>query len=462
MVWRRLRTIFTLWPASPGRGRLPIFARIVLGLILLIAVGTLLLMLPVMVVQGVRPLPLSDAMFTATSALTVTGLTVVTTSTTFSTFGQIVLLLLIQIGGVGYMFVVVLALVVLGRRVSLLDRLALSNSLGLDKPADILRILRRTFFGILIMEGAGAIALYFYWQRNGIVSAENGFLYALFHAVSAFCNAGFDLFAGLPRYPEGLPGDSGTLIIMGLLIFTGGLGIPVLSDLLTRQRHRLSINTKVTLGVVALLILVGWIGLYVAETQQGGVLDDTPLRERLVRTWFQSISTRTAGFPGLQEFDQLAPPSQLVVMGLMFIGCAPASMGGGITTGTFAVLVLALWSYARGRPLTRVGSWSVPAETVRRAGAVITISIILVALASWLLLLTHDLSLNEALFEVVSAFATCGLSLGATTELSTFGRLVVMVMMIWGRLGALTIVTAVARSRPTPLIEYPEANILTG
>lgn len=441
--------------------RLPIYARIVLGLLLLIVIGTGLLLLPGMVVEGQRPLTLSDAMFTATSALTVTGLTVVPTSITFSTLGQIVLLLLIQIGGVGYMFVVVLALVILGRRISLLDRLALSNSLGLSKPTDILRILRRTLFGILIIEGVGALLLYAYWQRSGIVPAENGLVYALFHAVSAFCNAGFDLFAGLDLYPEGLPGDSGTLIIMGLLIFIGGLGIPVLTDLLTFERRRLSINTKVTLGVVGMLILVGWAGLYVPEVQAGGVLADSPPGERLVHTWFQSISTRTAGFPGLREFDQLSPPAQLVVMVLMFIGCAPASMGGGITTGTFAVLGLALWSYVRGRPLTRVGQWSVPVETVRRAGAVLTMSIGLVVLATWLLLLTHDLSLNEALFEVVSAFATCGLSLGITTELNGFGRLVVMVMMIWGRLGALTLVTAVARgTRPNPLVEYPEANIL--
>ncbi len=445
-----------------ANGPLPVYARLVLGLAFLIVLGTGLLMLPG--VSAERPLPFMDALFTATSALTVTGLTVVTTSTQFTLAGQWLLLFLIQIGGVGYMVVAALTLRFIGRRVSLLDRLALSSSLGLDRPTAIFRVLRRTLIGILLIEGIGALLLLAHWQLNGIIPAENALLYALFHAVSAFCNAGFDLFAGQSAFPEGLPADNVTLFIMGLLIISGAVGIPVLTDLFGWPSWRkLTPNSRVTLLVAAGLILLGWVGLYLPETRSGGVLANAPWDQQLVHTWFQSVSARTAGFPGLKDFNQLAPPTQLLLMALMFIGSAPASMGGGITTGTFAVLILAVASYARGLPAARVGRYAIAAKSVRRAGAVLTISIGVVILATWLLLLTHDFPLNTALFEVISAFATCGLSLGITPELNSFGRIVIMLMMFWGRLGALTIVIALTQQNdPARLVEYPETTILIG
>jgi len=440
---------------------LPVPVRLVLGLAALIAVSTVFLSLPVVTVGP--PLSPMEALFTATSAVTVTGLSVVTVSTDFTFLGQLLLLLLIQLGGVGYMFALVLALRLAGRRISLTDRLALSSSLGLAKPEAILQIFRRTLYGILLIEGVGAFLLYLHWRLSGIVPAENALFYAIFHAVSAFCNAGFDLFAGLARYPRGIPGDDLSLIIMGLLIFIGGLGIPVLSDLLTSPRHgRLSLHTRLTLGVVIALVLVGWFGLFIPETRPGGVLHGDPLDQQLVHTWFQSISTRTAGFPGLEDFDRLVPESQLLVTALMFIGSAPASMGGGITTGTFVVLVLAVWSYSRGLPRVQVARRTIAAGTVRRAAAVLTVSVGLVTLISWLILMTHDLSMNTVLFEVVSAFATCGLSLGITGELNAFGRLLIILMMFWGRLGAITIVVAIAQQtgRSEPAVLYPEEPVL--
>lgn len=446
------------WPASALR-RLPVYTRIVLGLLLLIAAGTGLLLLPGI---AVAPLAPADALFTAVSALTVTGLGVLPTSTAFTRAGHALLLCLIQIGGVGYMFMAALVLRLIGRRVSLLDRIALSSSLGLDRPTAVSALLRRTLAGILLIEGAGALLLAAHWRASGIVPDADVWFYALFHAVSAFCHAGFDLFAGDPRYPNGIPGDDLSLLILGALIFAGSIGIPVLMELFARRR-RLSLNARVTLGVAVALVLVGWGGLFLPETRPGGVLDGAPLDQQLVHTLFQSISARTAGFPGLKEFTRLAPPTQLLLVILMFIGCAPASMGGGITTGTFAVLGTAMWSYARGRPTPQIGGWTIRADTVRRAGAVLTVGLGLVILSTWLLLLTHPFSLNTALFEVVSAYATCGLSLGITPELNLFGRFVIMLMMCWGRLGALTIVTAVAGRTPSaPLVQYPETSILIG
>lgn len=440
---------------------LPAALRLVLGLLALVIVGTLLLQLPGMT-SGPR-LSFMEALFTSTSAVTVTGLSVITASSDLTRLGQLILLMLVQVGGVGYLFALALALQLVRRRIGLMDRLALSGSLGLDKPQEILKLARRVLMGILVIEGTGAALLYLHWRFNEVVPAADAAFYAIFHAVTAFCNAGFDLFAGLSRYPRGVPGDHLSLLIMGLLILLGGLGIPVLADLgYIRGGRRLSLHTRLTLWAVVALVLLGWIGLFIPETRPGGVLAGDPLDQQLMHTWFQSVSTRTAGFPGFADFDGLVPESQLLVIALMFIGSAPASMGGGITTGTFVVLLLALWSYASGHRHVQVAGRTIAAGTVRRAAVILTISIGTVVFASWLILMTHNLSMNTVLFEVVSAFATVGLSLGITNDLSTFGRLVIIVMMFWGRLGAVTLVVALVQgtSQSERLVQYPEEAVL--
>jgi trk system potassium uptake protein len=442
------------------RRRVPEPLRFVLGLILLVGMGTAVLLLP-----GVttRPITLLDALFTATSAATVTGLSVLTTSTDFTVLGQTILLILIQMGGLGYTILVVLTLRLIGRKVSRINRAALSTALGLEGPTAVLNLLSRAVIGMLIIEAVGAVLLYWHWQTSGIVTERIGF-YALFHAVSAFCNAGFDLFVGLPDYPDGIPSDNVTLLILGWLVFLGGLGLPIFINFAQRRgRRRFSVNTRLTLLVITLLTMTGWLGLFFAESQPEGVIHQLPLLDRLVQTWFQSVSTRTAGFPGLDSFNNLTPESQLIVMVLMFIGCAPASMGGGITTGAFAVLALVLWNYVRGRSDVQVFGRRVSREAVLRATAVLCIYIAVVFIASWLILFTHNFDLNTVLFEVISALATCGLSLGITQALNPFGRLIIIVMMFWGRLGVLTIVLALIQRRPAEqLVRYPETHVLIG
>lgn len=459
----RVSKLLQQQPHGNGEG-LPIAVRIVLGLLSLIVVGTLLLMLPG-VGQGER-LSFAEASFTATSALTVTGLSIITPATDLTFAGKIVLLVLIQIGGVGFMFMAVVALRLIGRRIYITDRLTLTSSLGLDSPAQILKLLKRVFIAILGIELGGGILLGFYWMRY--FPTDKAFAYGIFHAISAFCNAGFDLFNGdsdqLGEPFSGIPADDISLLVLGALIFVGGLGIPVLGEIFSGRRpHHYSLNTRVTLVVVVCLTLFGWIGLFLSESR--GVLADAPLDQQLVRTLFQSISNRTAGFAGLPQFDALSAASILLIMAMMFVGCAPASMGGGITTGTFSVLLIALKSYARGDEKARIGRRSVEANTVRRAGAILTISLGLLFIATWLLLLTHPhFTLAQALFEVVSAFATCGLSVGATGGLNWFGRIIIMAMMFWGRLGPLTLVIALSqrRRRATHLVKYPEEQILIG
>jgi trk system potassium uptake protein TrkH len=229
-----------------------------------------------------------------------------------------------------------------------------------------------------------------------------------------------------------------------------------------RRRRRLSLHSKITLTIYAALIFLGTAGLLLAETQAGGTLSVEPPARRLSLAMFQAISARTAGFAGLANIEALMPASQVLIMGLMLIGSAPASMGGGITTGTLAVLLLSLWGYVQGRPAAQVGGRTIAVETVRRASAIVTVSLLVVGAATWLILLTHPVTLDRALFEVISAFATCGLTLAFTNELNLFGQVVIMLIMFWGRLGALTIVAALAHQAPAQAVTYPEEALLIG
>lgn len=432
--------------------------RLVLGLAALVTLGTLALLLPGM---AARPLALHEALFTATSALAVTGLSTITPARDLTLPGQVVLLVLIQTGGVGFMAAAVIVLRLLGRKISLVDRLTLRDSLGLLEPRAILQVTGRVAALALAIELAGAAMLWLNWRPR--LGDGRALFYALFHAVSAFCNAGFELFSGLPDH-NGIPVDGRTLAVLAGLIVLGGLGIPVLGDLLLwfRSRKRLSLHTRITLAASLALIAVGMAGFLLAESQADGTLIGLPAGRRLVLAAFQSISARTAGFASLPNLELLTPASQMMTMGLMLIGCAPASMGGGITTGTFAVLLLSLWGYAQGRPAAQVGGRTIAVDAVRRAGAVVTVSLLVVGGATWLILMTHQVTLDLALFEVISAFATCGLTLAFTGKLNLFGQAIIMLVMFWGRLGALTIVAALAQQAPPQPVLYPEEPLLIG
>ncbi len=446
----------------------PIPLRLLVALATLIGVGTGLLLLPGMTTQHIS---FMDALFTSTSAAAVTGLSVVTTSTAFTRLGQWVILLLMQFGGLGFVVIVVLTLRLLGRRISLLDRLAVSSSLGLASPGAVMRILGRTVAVMLVLEGIGTLILWAHWRNSGIVPANDAAFYALFHAVAAFCNAGFDLFSGLPQYPGGLPADPVTLLTLGALVISGGLGIPVYMDILQRlplrrsgsRLHRLSLHTRMALWSALVLVLVGWGGLLISEYRLEGVLSGLSFGDRLVRAWFQSVSARTAGFAGFVDFASIDEGSRLLLMGLMFIGSAPASMGGGITTGTLSVLAMAMWSFARGYDMVRAGQRTISMATVWRAVVVLIISLGTVMAATWLLLLAEGRELSATLFEVISAFSTTGLSVGLTPQLGTPGRLILIVLMFWGRLGAVTIMLVLLKkdARKT-LVRYPEETVLVG
>ena len=440
------------------RRRIPAAVRVIVSLLVLVLIGTGLLW--VSGVGTLQMLTFQEALFTAVSALAVTGLSTITPSTDLTFFGQVVLMALIQIGGIGFMVLAVAVLRTLRRQVSLFDRQALRDSLGLSEAVEFRTVLRRVLMSMLAVESVGALLLWLHWRST--LGNETAAFYGLFHAVSAFCNAGFSLFSPA-QYPAGIPRDTVSLAILGGLIVCGGLGFPVLADLVEwPTRRRLSLHARLTIIVSAILIAAGAIGLLLAENRSGGALNGVPWHEQIVLSAFQSISTRTAGFSVMANLQELTAASQVLLTGLMFIGTAPASMGGGITTGTFIVLALAMWSYARGLRSVQVQKRQIPADAVRRASAVLLVALLVVIGATWMILLEQPAPLDDVAFEVVSAFSTTGLSLNYTTQLSIFGQYIIMLCMLWGRLGALTIVVALGEQRPPERVEYPEERLLLG
>ena len=459
---RRARSIhLSLSTGEVHRRRIPAALELVLGLAALITIGAVLLLLPG---AATRPLTPMEAFFTSTSASAVTGLSLFPVSTTLTFWGQLLLLLLAQVGGVSLIVMVGLVAYLLGFQITLTSRMAVTSSLGLDSPHQIVRIMVRTVAAMLAIEGVGALFLGLHWWWAGIVPPNQVAFYAIFHAVMSFCNAGFDLFSGLPQYPNGIPSDPLSLLIMGILIILGGLGIPVYSSfLMLKRRGRLNLHAWVTLSVSAGLIMAGWLGLLATEYRQGGVLDDLPFLERVTLAWFQSVSARTAGFASLPGFSEMRYDSILLLITLMFIGTAPASTGGGITTGTFALLWWAVLSYARGYSKVRIRNRTLPDHLIQRALVVFMLSLTLVIGASLLILATSSFSLSQVIFEVVSAYSTTGLSLGITAQLNDFGRLVLIATMFCGRLGAITVMIALLGQEPRQkLIDYPEESILIG
>jgi trk system potassium uptake protein len=437
---------------------LPVAFRVLSGLAALVLIGALLFMLPGM---STRPLEFNEALFTSASALTVTGLTVITPGVDLTFMGQVLLLVLIQVGGIGLMIFTVVIFRLLGRTISLVDRQALRNSFGNIMPGAVARLGTQVMIAVLIIEAVGALLLYLHWRPT--MSDQMAVWYAIFHSVSALCNSGFDLFGGLPGYTT-IPNDGFTLTVFGVLIFIGSLGVPVAADLLAFPRNRrLTLHSRLTLPFITFMVLSTTLVIFASEALHPGILSGEPWDRRLGLALFQSVSARTAGFIAVPTFDQLAPASQLMLMAVMFIGAAPASMGGGVTTGTAVALLIALWSYIRNRPYPEAYGRTISTITVRRATAVLTISLILVIVATISILLSDpQIPLDSSLFEVVSAFATCGLTLAYTPQLNVFSRIVIILVMMWGRLGALTVMVALTRPMKDPLFYYPEEKIMIG
>ncbi|OWZ82864.1 TrkH family potassium uptake protein [Natranaerobius trueperi] len=432
---------------------------LVLGFLSLILIGTILLSLPI-AVNGDR-VPLLDAIFTATSAVCVTGLVVVDTGTTFTMFGQTVIMVLIQMGGLGFMTVATLIFMALGRKITLKERIVIQQQFNQFDLQGLVRLVKYIIFLTLIVEGIAAIILGFRFTQLLDLDYATGMFYGLFHSISAFSNAGFDIigeYRSLTPFVE----DPIISIIIPLLFIFGGLGFTVLVDLKrSRNLKRLSFHSKVSLLITSILLVIGFFVVLILEWNNPETLGAVDSGSKIWSAFFTGATPRTAGYNVLPT-DELTNPTTLFLMVLMFIGASPASTGGGIKTTTFGTLLLTVNAVIRGTHDVNFLERRIPYSLINKALAIIFISLVLVFIVATLLMITENATFEETLFETISAFGTVGLSKGITPNLTPVGKAIVIVTMFIGRLGPLTLAFAFARGKEKTGVRYPEERLLIG
>ena len=403
-----------------------------------------------------------DALFTATSAVCVTGLIVQDTAATFTPTGQAVIMGLFQLGGLGIMTFSTLVLLVAGRSISIKDRIIIQEGFHHSAPPDFKKLIRNIFLFTLSIEAAGALLLWFSWQ--GRLPSGNAVFHSIFHSVSAFCNAGFSTFS---TNLESFRGDIRVNAIIMFLIVFGGLGFLVLNEIrmvfVQAVRHKkivMSLHTKMVLTVTLSLIVVPFfLYLWISWDRS---LQGLPVGEKLLASLFQVVTARTAGFNSL-GMAALSAPTVFLLIFLMFIGASPGSTGGGIKTSTFGVIFAFLRSKIRARETTGIFQRTLPQELIINAFTLVTLSFSVIFIASFLLLIIQpNLSMKVVFFEVFSAFGTVGLSMGLTPELGTAGKIVIILTMYIGRISPLTILLAFSRSRAFGKYSYVEESVMIG
>jgi trk system potassium uptake protein len=431
---------------------------LVLGFAAIIFIGTALLMLPISTSTG-EPLEFIDALFTSTSATCVTGLVVVDTGTTFSSFGEVVIMMLIQIGGLGFMTMATLFALALKRRISLKDRLILQEAMNQSSMEGIVRLIRRVLLYSLIIEACGAIILSIRWAFD--MPIGQAIYYGVFHAVTMFNNAGFDLFGDF-RSLTGYVYDPVVNIVVMFLIVSGGIGFIVLSDLIDfRKQRRLSLHSKVVLTMTATLLLVGFIVILIFEFTNPKTLGSLNWGGKFFGALFQSVTPRTAGANTI-DITGLRQATQFFIVILMFIGASPGSTGGGIKTTTFTIMVGAVIAMMRGREDIVMFRYRLAQERVLKALTIALLALLLVLTVSMILSTTEEGSFLEILFETTSAFGTVGLSMGLTPELTGFGKILISITMFAGRLGPLTLAYALGPKKGKELYRHPEGKMIIG
>lgn len=433
---------------------------IALSFLVATVVGAALLALPVAHAPGVR-VGLLDALFTATSAVCVTGLVVVDTGTAFNRFGQTVILLLIQLGGLGVLTLGTVLTLATGRRIGYGARVRLQTEVHAFDLGGVLQLARAIVALVVVVDLAGAALLY--PRFASLHGPGDGLFYALFHSVSAFNNAGFAL------YPDSLSRfvtDPLLNLTIIALVVTGGLGFVVIIDLRARygpeRRRRLSLHTRMALSITGFLLATATVVVLVLEWANPATLGGLDVPGKLLASLFQAVTPRTAGFHTL-DYAGMQAPTLLFTALLMFIGGNPGSTAGGIKTLTFFVLVVSVWSVVRQRREYTIYGRRIAPDTVVRAGVVAFGGVMLAGAALTLLAITErDIALLPLLFETVSALGTVGLSLGITADLSPLGRVVMIVLMYLGRIGLLTFALALVTEHPTRQIRYPAEDVVIG
>lgn len=423
-----------------------------------IIIGALLLSLPAATVSG--SIKLEDAFFTSASAVTVTGLIVVDTATYFTLFGQSVILLLLQFGGLGFMTFSTLFILLIGKSISLKDTFIIENDFTGGVRRNIKQLVKNIFLMTFTIELIGAILLYF--QFKDLDTGKRIFS-AVFHSISAFCNAGFSVFS---NSFENYLSHAGINITLILLIVLGGIGFLVLDELMLFFRRKIrsfskfSLHSRLVIISSFTLIAAGFLVILVEELLNGS--NELSFGSNVLTALFQSVTARTAGFNTI-NLNVLSFASIFIITLLMVIGASPGSTGGGVKTTPVSIIFAYFRSRLQGRPKVDLFYRNIPAKTVEKAFIVIILSFLLISF-SFLLLLTFEshLKMNELIFETVSAFGTVGLSMGITAQLSLPSKIILVITMFIGRIGLLTLMLAISKKESKAVYDYPEANIMIG
>lgn len=428
------------------------------GFAFVILFGALLLTLPQATQDGIG-LPFLNAIFTATSAVCVTGLVVVDTGTTFTLFGQWVILFLIQVGGLGFMTFATLFAMLLGRKITLKERLLLQEALNQVSVEGIVRLTKSVLQISFAIEAIGALILTLRWYSD--FGWSKALYFGVFHSISAFNNAGIDLMGNFSSLTA-FVGDPIVNITIMLLIICGGLGFFVLADLLSHPK-KFRLHTKIVLQVSGVLILLGAGFIFMMEFANPKTLGPLPLGSKVLAAFFQSVSPRTAGFNTI-NLAGMYDTTLLTMIVLMFIGASPGGTGGGIKTTTFIAIVSSVLSTYRSHPHVILEGRTLPKDVIQKAWAITTSAAFLIFLIISILSYTENSDLLTVLFEVTSAFGTVGLSLGITPTLSSVGKMAIILTMFIGRVGPLTLAFVLSQKKNKQLahVKYPDERILIG
>jgi trk system potassium uptake protein TrkH len=429
---------------------------LIAGFGILIFVGSLLLSLPVSITT---PVDYLDLLFTAASAVCVTGLSTLDFATVFTRFGHVIVLALIQIGGIGFMTFTTLMAILMNQRLSHRETSEMQEAFMAFNRHELTQMIIAVFRYTLILEGIGTLCLFAAWHSH-FPTWQDALFASFFHAVSAFCNAGFSLFSdnlmGFQQSPA-------VLYIISCLVFLGGIGFPVLFNLMqylsrNAKRTRFRLQTKIAISMSLILIILGTSVTLVSEYHRS--LSDMTLPHKIANAVLLSISPRTAGFNAI-DLSTMHMATLFCMMILMFIGASPGSTGGGIKTTTLGVLLIAFLSTLRMQDRVEIGQRQIPLRTLMRATAIVIMGAMTIMTFCFILLYTErNIPFQVVLFETVSAFSTVGLSLGLTPLLSTTGKSMMILLMLIGRVGPFAAAVALASPKPRVRYQYPEEDIL--
>ena len=433
---------------------------IALSFILVILTGTVLLCLPVSSRMGQWTSPL-DALFTSTSATCVTGLIIADTYTNWSLFGQLVILVMIQIGGIGLMTVISMVFIFLKKKLRMQERKVLMQAAGNLQVGGMVKLIQRILIGTAVIETAGALLLSIrFIPRMGL---GTGIYFAIFHSISAFCNAGFDLMGKYEAFSSFTAWQDDWLVNLTLaaLIILGGIGFLVWEDILKNKLNFrcYSLHSKLILIVTALLLVIGTIGFFFFESEYS--MKDSGTGSRILQSFFSSTTMRTAGFNTI-DYSQMSPSSVLLSDTLMMIGGSPGSTAGGIKTTTIAVIFIAMASMSRGNSDSTIFKKRLGKDLVKQAAVIVVVYLTYVLVGAMLICHIEGLDLSTTLFEVISGACTVGVTMGITPALGTASHILLILLMFSGRIGGFSLMLVFGELDKKPPLKRPKEKILIG